>query len=84
MEKRDSKKLNQALQQQALLMRSFASITHKCFLKCVTKPGRSLSSTEDSCATNCCDRYFDAQVYLLTRLQEKAEQEKTNGGMVSH
>jgi mitochondrial import inner membrane translocase subunit TIM8 len=82
MDARDQR-LSQALQQQTELMKSFAAITHKCFKKCVTRPGKSLSHTEDLCATNCVDRYSDSQVFLLQRLQEKAESEAKKAGMVS-
>ena len=32
----------------------------KCFAKCVTKPGTSLSSGETTCISRCTDRYVDA------------------------
>ncbi|CAH8355835.1 unnamed protein product [Eruca vesicaria subsp. sativa] len=33
----------------------------KCFEKCITKPGSSLSSGESSCISRCVDRYMEAQ-----------------------
>lgn len=32
----------------------------KCFAKCITKPGSSLSSGESTCVSRCTDRYVDA------------------------
>jgi len=32
----------------------------KCFFKCVTRPGTSLSSSEETCLSRCMDRYFEA------------------------
>ncbi|RDB30963.1 Mitochondrial import inner membrane translocase subunit Tim13-B [Hypsizygus marmoreus] len=34
--------------------------TDRCFSKCVTKPGSSLSNSEQTCIGNCMDRYFEA------------------------
>ncbi|KAF5359642.1 hypothetical protein D9756_003180 [Leucocoprinus leucothites] len=32
----------------------------KCFAKCITKPGTSLSNAEQTCLSRCIDRYMDA------------------------
>lgn len=32
------------------------TVRDKCFDKCVTKPGNSLSSSEQQCLARCCDR----------------------------
>ncbi|KAF4571386.1 protein translocase subunit [Pleurotus pulmonarius] len=32
----------------------------KCYLKCVPKPGTSLSSSEQTCLSRCLDRYMEA------------------------
>ncbi|XP_068650949.1 mitochondrial import inner membrane translocase subunit Tim13-like [Aristolochia californica] len=32
----------------------------KCFDKCITKPGSSLSGSESSCISRCVDRYIEA------------------------
>ncbi|PWN47667.1 hypothetical protein IE53DRAFT_390198 [Violaceomyces palustris] len=34
--------------------------TEKCYTKCVTSPGSSLSSKEETCITRCLERYFEA------------------------
>lgn len=36
------------------------TVREKCFAKCVTKPGTSLSSGETTCISRCTDRYVDA------------------------
>lgn len=35
-------------------------IQENCFEKCVAKPGTSLSSSEQSCATTCMEKYMQA------------------------
>ena len=77
------KEIAQAINQQLSLMRAFASITQKCFIKCVTRPSRNLSHTEDACVTNCVDRHHDAQEFLMKRFREQAEIERTKSGMIS-
>lgn len=84
MDSREQQELSQALQQQAALMGNFAAVTHKCFNKCITKPGKTLSYSEESCVTNCVDRYSDTQLFLVERIRQQAELEKTKSGMVSH
>lgn len=37
----------------------------KCFKACVTKPGSSLSSSEQTCLSRCLDRFLEA--YTITR-----------------
>lgn len=80
MEHRRQLEVQQALQQQHALMKNFAKITHDCFLKCVTRPGKSLSHTEEACTNNCVDRYRDTQMFLIERLQAQAENEKSKQG----
>ncbi|XP_043715681.1 mitochondrial import inner membrane translocase subunit Tim13-like [Telopea speciosissima] len=36
------------------------TIRGKCFDKCITKPGTSLSGSESSCISRCVDRYIEA------------------------
>ena len=37
------------------------TVRDKCFEKCITKPGNSLSSSEQQCLARCCDRYTDVR-----------------------
>lgn len=50
----------------------------RCFKACVTKPGLSLSSSEQTCLSRCLDRFMDAynitrQAYLSRLAKERAE-----------
>nr|GME01840.1 mitochondrial import inner membrane translocase subunit Tim13-like [Ipomoea batatas] len=36
------------------------TVREKCFDKCITKPGSSLSGGESSCISRCVDRYIEA------------------------
>ncbi|KAL8201003.1 hypothetical protein R6Q57_012342 [Mikania cordata] len=36
------------------------TVRGKCFEKCITKPGSSLSGGESSCVSRCVDRYIEA------------------------
>uniref|UniRef100_M1AVU7 Mitochondrial import inner membrane translocase subunit n=2 Tax=Solanum TaxID=4107 RepID=M1AVU7_SOLTU len=36
------------------------TVRDKCFDKCITKPGSSLSGSEGSCISRCVDRYIEA------------------------
>ena len=38
----------------------FTTVRDKCFAKCVTKPGGSMSSGEAQCLSKCVDRYVEA------------------------
>ncbi|PVF95296.1 hypothetical protein CPB86DRAFT_711503 [Serendipita vermifera] len=51
------------------------SLTDKCYMKCVTKPSTSLSSSEETCVSRCMELYFQAfnivaKTYA-TRLQKE-------------
>ncbi|KAG7017060.1 Mitochondrial import inner membrane translocase subunit TIM13, partial [Cucurbita argyrosperma subsp. argyrosperma] len=44
-----------------LLTRTFSqTLRVKCFDKCITKPGSSLSGSESSCISRCMERYIEA------------------------
>ncbi|VFQ98321.1 unnamed protein product [Cuscuta campestris] len=40
--------------------RFFETVRDKCFEKCITKPGSSLSGSESSCVSRCVERYSEA------------------------
>ncbi|PAV16610.1 mitochondrial -transporting ATPase [Pyrrhoderma noxium] len=53
-------------------------INEKCYLKCVPKPGTSLSGSEQTCLSNCMDRYMEAfnvvsRTYASRLAREKQE-----------
>mmetsp|Transcript_26289 Transcript_26289/g.47098 ORF Transcript_26289/g.47098 Transcript_26289/m.47098 type:complete len:85 (-) Transcript_26289:2484-2738(-) len=70
----EQQKFAKVMSQQAVLMESFAKLSNSCFEKCITRVKPSLTSTEESCLTNCIDRFYDTQMFLLARLNSKAEQ----------
>ncbi|KAE8712802.1 Mitochondrial import inner membrane translocase subunit Tim13 [Hibiscus syriacus] len=41
-------------------MDQMKTVRGKCFEKCITKPGSSLSGSESSCISRCVDRYIEA------------------------
>lgn len=45
---------------QAYAQEFLETVGNKCFAKCVTKPGSSLSGSESSCISRCVDRYIEA------------------------
>ena len=45
------------------------TVRDKCFAKCITAPGRSLSSGEQTCLQRCVDRYGEVR---LPRLRHRA------------
>ncbi|KAK4526364.1 hypothetical protein GAYE_SCF23G4278 [Galdieria yellowstonensis] len=48
------------------------TISEKCFLKCITKPGSSLTSGEQTCLAKCMDRYLDAMGIVSKTLIERS------------
>jgi len=50
--------------------------SERCFTKCITKPGTSLSSSEETCLSRCFERYLEAfnivsQTYI-TRVRRES------------
>jgi hypothetical protein len=41
-------------------------VRDKCFQKCITRPGSSMSNSEVQCLANCCDRYIDVCARLAS------------------
>ncbi|MBA0806280.1 hypothetical protein Gohar_005738 [Gossypium harknessii] len=41
-------------------MNAMLTVRGKCFEKCISKPGSSLSGSESSCISRCVDRYIEA------------------------
>ncbi|TFK70295.1 hypothetical protein BDN72DRAFT_818968 [Pluteus cervinus] len=48
----------------------------KCFVKCVTKPGTSLSSSEETCLSRCIDRYFEAFTLISRTYKTRLSKER--------
>ncbi|CAD5170673.1 unnamed protein product [Musa acuminata subsp. malaccensis] len=45
---------------QAYAEEFFETVRSKCFVRCIAKPGTSLSGSESSCISRCVDRYIEA------------------------
>ncbi|XP_022295533.1 mitochondrial import inner membrane translocase subunit Tim13-like [Crassostrea virginica] len=50
-------------------------MTNKCFKKCITKPGTSLSNSEHKCIAMCMDRYIDTQNLVAQAFSTRLQQE---------
>lgn len=59
-------------QQMAQVQQLIASLTDKCWDKCIGTPGASLSSRESTCLTNCAARFMDTTQYIMQRAQHKS------------
>lgn len=55
------------------------TVREKCFAKCITKPGSSLSSSEANCVSRCTDRYLDATRMISSVVLQAYS--SGNGGM---
>ena len=58
------------------------SMTEKCFVKCVSKPGKAISSSEQTCMTNCSKNFMEAHTIVSKSLVE-ASQKYANSGSFS-
>ncbi|KAF8338005.1 Tim10/DDP family zinc finger-domain-containing protein [Cantharellus anzutake] len=58
-------------------------INDKCFQKCITKPGDSLSTWEQGCLGNCMDRYMDAFNIVSRTYVSRLSQEASNSSSSS-
>lgn len=56
-----------------------ATITRKCYTKCITKPGTSLDSSDQKCVSMCLDRYMDAQNLVARTFTGRVQRE--SGGI---
>eukprot|EP00873_Tetraselmis_striata_P001278 jgi/Tetstr1/421542/TSEL_012489.t1 len=67
-------------QQKAQLQEMISGLAAMAWEKCISYPGRSLSSSEQSCVANCVGRYFDTGEFVLQRFQAKAAKHSGGGG----
>ncbi|KAJ3800688.1 Tim10/DDP family zinc finger-domain-containing protein [Lentinula aff. detonsa] len=56
------------------------NMNERCFKACVTKPGDSLSSAEQTCLTRCLDRFMEtfnvvSRTYVARLAKERSESE---------
>ena len=61
----------QVEQQKAVFNELVSLITDKCFAKCVSTPGKSLSSGEQACVSQCTLRFLETNQVILQRLQQQ-------------
>ncbi|THG11450.1 hypothetical protein TEA_005514 [Camellia sinensis var. sinensis] len=60
------------------------TVRGKCFEKCITKPGSSLSGSESSCTSRCVDRYIEATgiisraLFIINKVGELSKSAKTS------
>ncbi|KAI0833754.1 Tim10/DDP family zinc finger-domain-containing protein [Trametes gibbosa] len=55
-------------------------VTQKCFTKCITKPGTSLSGSDEKCLSMCMERYLEAfdivnKAYITRLRKERLDQQ---------
>jgi import inner membrane translocase subunit TIM8 len=68
-------------QQKAQLQEMISNLAALAWEKCISYPGRSLSSSEAACVQNCVGRYFDTGEYMLQRFKHKAAKAQGGGGI---
>mmetsp|Transcript_29482 Transcript_29482/g.83158 ORF Transcript_29482/g.83158 Transcript_29482/m.83158 type:complete len:89 (-) Transcript_29482:280-546(-) len=67
-----------AMEQERVKLQELVSkLTNTAFDKCISYPGRSLSSSEQTCVANTVARFFDSGEFVLQYFQSKA---RSGGG----
>ena len=61
-------------QMRAQVQQTVARVTDVCWDKCIGTPGRSLSSREESCLSECAKRFIDTTQLVVQRFQQQASQ----------
>lgn len=61
-------------QMRAQVQQTVARVTDVCWDKCIGTPGRSLSSREESCLSECAKRFIDTTQLVVQRFQQQAGQ----------
>ena len=56
------------------------SMSEKCFVKCVPKPGKALSNSEKTCMTNCSNNYMEAHTLVSKALLAESQRYAANSG----
>ena len=57
--------------------------TDKCYQKCVTWPGASLSSKEQTCVERCLERYFEAFNIVSATYVRRVAAERASGALTT-
>jgi len=69
------KQLNEFLEQeqvQARVADRIHTFTEMCWDKCITgTPSTRFSRSEESCLSNCIDRFLDSSIYLVKQIEQQ-------------
>ncbi|EOO04125.1 putative mitochondrial import inner membrane translocase subunit tim13 protein [Phaeoacremonium minimum UCRPA7] len=84
----DSNSVKQAIIKQILLESNtnnarqlIEKINENCFEKCIPKPGTSVSSGEQTCVTQCMEKYMAAWNQVNASYLRRIQQEVGNSGL---
>ena len=61
-------------QMRAQVQQTVARVTDVCWEKCLGTPGRSLSSREEACLSECARRFIEATQLVVQRFQQQGGQ----------
>ena len=63
------------------IQQTVARITDVCWDTCLPgTPGRSLSSKEQACVSECAKRFIEATQFVIARFQARAREDAASGG----
>ena len=63
------------------IQQTVARITDVCWDTCITgTPGRSFSSKESACMSECAKRFIETTQFVIARFQSKAREDAAGGG----
>lgn len=57
--------------QKAKFQQHVHNLTEMCWEKCIDKTGAKLESRQQSCLSNCVERFIDTSNFILNRLSQK-------------
>ena len=60
--------------QKAKFQQHVHSITNMCWDKCIVKTGSKLEAKQQSCLTNCVERFLDTSNFIINRLSQRSGQ----------
>lgn len=61
--------------QKAQVQQIISKLTDTCWDKCMGKPGAKLSNWERDCIGNCAERFLDASIFIVQRMQGEARRQ---------
>ena len=63
----------QETQAQEQVRQQISNLTDKCWTMCEIYPRDRLDKKQETCLTNCVNRYFDTATYIANRFMQKAQ-----------